>query len=127
MTYTQKKQRNAKTHYLPLSAQAIRLLKAIKATQINKLESKDESVFAHLPGKRTTGRPLKKWATAAKINKNIHMHVGRHTFATLALTNGVSLYTVSKMLGHSDLSITQVYAEVIDEMKQKAADMIPSL
>jgi site-specific recombinase XerD len=45
----------------------------------------------------------------------------------MALTNGVSLYTVSKMLGHSSIAVTQVYAEVIDEVKQKAADLIPML
>ena len=55
------------------------------------------------------------------------MHVGRHTFATMALTNGVSLYTVSKLIGHSSILIKQIYAEVIDEVKQKAADLIPML
>lgn len=127
LTYTQKKQRNAKTHYLPLSTQAVNLLPEIENSQIKKLGREHEFVFAHLPDKRMLNRHLKSWATAAKLKKNLHIHVSRHTFATLALSNGVSLYTVSKLLGHSNIAITQIYAEVVDEMKQKAADMIPTL
>jgi site-specific recombinase XerD len=127
LTYTQKKQRNAKTHYLPLSAQAVSLLADIESFQIKKMTAKHELVFAHLPDKRMLNRHLKSWAEDAELKKNLHIHVGRHSFATLALTNGVSLYTVSKMLGHSNISVTQIYAEVVDEMKQKAAELMPSL
>jgi len=127
LTYTQKKQGNTKTHYLPLSSQSQDLLISIKEYQKRELGSIQPLVFGHVPDKRVINKNLKAWAKKAKLNKNIHIHVGRHTFATLALTNGVSLYTVSKMLGHSNISITQVYAEVIDEIKQKAADLIPKL
>jgi len=84
-------------------------------------------VFAHVPPKRKINYQLKAWAKKAKIEKNIHIHVGRHTFATLALTSGAALYTVSKMLGHSKIGTTQIYAEVIDSVKKQAADMMPSL
>ena len=127
LTYTQTKQGNTKTHYLPLSSQSLELLGSIKKYQIREFGATLPLVFGHVPGKRVINNNLKTWARKAKLSKNIHIHVGRHTFATLALTNGVSLYTVSKMLGHSNIGITQVYAEVIDEMKQKAAEMIPSL
>ncbi|MBK5286826.1 MAG: tyrosine-type recombinase/integrase, partial [Bacteroidia bacterium] len=86
-----------------------------------------ETVFRHLKSKRAVLGNLKQWAKAASIKKNIHIHVGRHSFATLALSNGVSLYTVSKILGHSSIAQTQIYAEVIDEMKQYAADLMPVL
>jgi integrase len=118
LTYSQKKQRNSITHYLPLSAQALRILDDIKVFQTAKLGEMNEFVFA---------RHLKKWEAEAKLNKRLHIHVGRHTYATLALSNNVSLYTVSKMLGHSNISVTQVYAEVIDKVKQEAAEMLPSL
>jgi len=127
LTYTQSKQQNVKTHYLPLSRQSLRLLPAIGKRQIEVLKGKNELVFAHVPPKRKMNSQLKAWAKKAKIEKNIHIHVGRHTFATLALTSGAALYTVSKMLGHSKIGTTQIYAEVIDSVKKQAADMMPSL
>ena len=127
LTYTQTKQGNTKTHYLPLSAQALNLLPRIGKRQMEVIQDKSELVFAHVPPKRKMNSQLKAWAKKAKIAKNIHIHVGRHTFATLALSYGVGLYTVSKMLGHSKIGTTQIYAEVIDEVKQKAADMMPVL
>jgi site-specific recombinase XerD len=127
LRYTQKKQGNNQTHYLPLSAQALNLLKDIKNTQRMLLKEQSDFVFIHVQEKRLMNRHLKAWAKKAKLYKNIHIHVARHTFATLSLTNGVSLYTVSKMLGHSKISTTQIYAEVIDEVKQRAAEMMPLL
>ena len=127
LIYTQKKQGDSITHYLPLSAQAISFLQLIKKRQKTTRFKGSEYVFAHVGSKRTVLFNLKTWAKKAKLDKNIHMHVGRHTFATLALTNGVSLYTVSKLLGHSNISVTQVYAEVIDEVKQKASELMPIL
>lgn len=53
--------------------------------------------------------------------------MSRHTFATMALTLGADLYTVSKLLGHQDISVTQVYAEIIDEKKDKALDLTNGL
>ena len=69
-------------------------------------------------------RPLKKWIASAGIHRNITFHRFRHTFATLQLTNGTDIYTVSKMLGHTNVNTTQVYAKVIDEKKNKAAEAI---
>ena len=95
--------------------------------QIKILGNINSFVFKHLPSKRVILWHLKKWTRQLGIDKNVHMHVGRQTSATLVLTNGVSLYTVSNMLGHSSIAVTQVYAEVIDEVKQKAADLMPEL
>jgi len=50
--------------------------------------------------------------------------MARHTFATLQLANGTDIYTVSKMLGHTNVKTTQVYAKVVDEKKNKAANAI---
>ncbi len=59
---------------------------------------------------------LKEITTLFEINKNITFHSARHTFATtVTLLNGVPIETVSKLLGHSKLSTTQVYARVIEE------------
>jgi site-specific recombinase XerD len=57
---------------------------------------------------------LKEIAELCGIEKDISTHTGRHTFATLALNNGVSLENVSKMLGHSSIKMTKRYARVRD-------------
>lgn len=60
---------------------------------------------------------LKEIADLCGINKNLTFHLARHTFATtVTLTNGVPIESVSKMLGHSDIRTTQIYAKVV-EMK----------
>jgi site-specific recombinase XerD len=67
---------------------------------------------------------LAKWVGLAGIKKDVTFHSFRHTFATLQLTFGTDLYTVSKMLGHRDIKTTQIYAKIIDETKRAAADRI---
>lgn len=48
----------------------------------------------------------------------------RHTYATLQLSNGTDIFTVSKMLGHTNVRTTQKYTKVVDEKKENAADAI---
>lgn len=58
---------------------------------------------------------LKELADVCGISKNLSMHVARHTFATsVTLSNGVPIETVSKMLGHTSLKTTQIYARIVD-------------
>ncbi len=65
---------------------------------------------------------LKEVATLCGITKNLTMHMARHTFATtVTLSNGVPIETVSKMLGHTKLATTQIYAQVLDN--KVSADM----
>lgn len=54
-------------------------------------------------------------------------HSPRHTHATMMLTLGVDLYTVSKLLGHTNIQTTQIYAKLVDESKKKAIDLIPNI
>lgn len=54
------------------------------------------------------------------------MHCGRHTHATMMITLGADLYTVSKLLGHTNIQVTQIYAKIVDESKKKAIDLIPN-
>ena len=57
----------------------------------------------------------------------ITFHLARHTHATMMLTLGVDLYTVSKLLGHTNIQTTQIYAKLVDESKKKAIDLIPNI
>jgi len=53
-----------------------------------------------------------------------HLPLCRHTYATIQLTNGTGIYTVSKMLGHTNVRTAQIYAKVVDEKKEDAANAI---
>jgi len=64
---------------------------------------------------------------AMDIEKNIGFHTARHTFATLILEATGDLYTVSKLLGHKQISTTQVYAKIVDSKKQDAVNLLPNL
>jgi site-specific recombinase XerD len=59
---------------------------------------------------------LQELADICGITKHISSHLARHTFATtVTLSNGVPLETVSKMLGHTKISTTQIYARIVDK------------
>lgn len=81
-------------------------------------------VFEGLPDPSWISRPLAIWVQKAGIKKHITFHCFRHTYATLQLSGGTDVYTVSKMLGHTNVRTTQVYAKVVDEKKKKAAETI---
>ena len=58
---------------------------------------------------------LKELKDLCRINKQLHTHIGRHTFATMALNRGIPIEVVSKMLGHSNIKQTQHYGKLIDK------------
>ena len=91
-------------------------------------ENDSDKVFHDFPTcEEWHNRKIREWAKAAGITKRISFHVARHTFATLALGNGADLFTVSKLLGHTKITTTQIYAKVLDEGRKKAVDAIPEL
>lgn len=69
-------------------------------------------------------QPLRKWLSAAGITRRITFHRFRDTFATLQLAAGTDIYTISKMLDHSSVSTTQIYARIMDATKRQAIERI---
>ena len=114
LNFTQQKTKGVE--YMPISPQALELC--------GEPRKPNQLVFEDLPDPAWVSRPLKKWIETAGIKKKITFHCFRHTFATLQLSSGTDIYTVSKMLGHSNVKTTQIYAKVVDEKKKKAAHAI---
>ena len=66
---------------------------------------------------------LKEIADFCGIKKNLTTHVARHSFATLSISYGVPIESVSKMLGHTNIRTTQIYAKIIDTKLSADMDM----
>lgn len=102
-------------HNHPISETAYNILKSQNTTK--------GLIFGEIEYSQIT-RPLKEWLEIANINKKISFHNFRHTYATLQLANGSDIYTVSKLLGHKNVSTTQIYTKVLDKNKIEAANRI---
>lgn len=103
---------------IPLSANAI--------AQLPKRGHKGERIF-NLPMAWVIERELDRWVKSVGIEKHITYHCSRHTHATLLLTYGADIYTVSKLLGHTRVQTTEIYAKIIDDKKRQAVDLIPTI
>lgn len=115
--FTQKK--TGGLEYLDISAQAAELL--------GERGKPNENVFTDIHSPSCTNEAIKRWVLRAGIQKEITFHCARHTFAVMMLDLGTDIYTVSKLLGHRELSTTQRYAKVLDKNKQAAVSKIPDL
>lgn len=104
--------------YLPLSNEALKWMPERGD------KTADEHVF-DLP--TTINQLIKPWAKAAGISKRFTFHTARHTFATMMLTLGADLYTTSKLLGHTTVTMTQVYAKIINKKKDDAVNLTNGL
>ena len=112
--FTQQKTKGVE--YMPISDQAYQLC--------GERGDSDRLIFEGLQDPSWISRPVARWVEAAGITKHITFHCFRHTYATLQLTSGTDIYTVSKMLGHKKVTTTQIYAKIVDEKKEAAANAI---
>ena len=117
LIYTQKKTKGAEN--LPVPEQAIKLL--------GERKNDKDLVFDGLEYGADKNKLLANWVMKAGITKHITFHCARHSFATLQLTHGTDIYTVSKLLGHKNLKTTEIYGHVISKKKIEAASRIPEL
>lgn len=87
----------------------------------------EDKVFADAPTLGCANRALKHMAKRANIDKEISFHCSRHTFATMTLTAGGDIYTTSKLLGHSNIHTTEIYADVVMDKKADAVNLMNGL
>lgn len=103
---------------LPLSAEAAKWM-PVRGDAKN-----DDCIFNLMAADSTHALHLSHWAKSAGITKHVTFHVARHTFATMMLTAGADLYTTSKLLGHSNVATTQIYAKIVDSKKVEAVNLV---
>jgi len=108
ITSRQKTHNKVKIPILPIAEELIEKYKGHIKTKKNK------TLFPNISNQKLNSY-LKEIADLCKIKKNLTFHIARHTFATtITLSNGVPIETVSKLLGHTKIATTQIYAKVIE-------------
>lgn len=103
--------------YLPLSKEAVKWMP-------ERGNAKDTDIIFALPSDSCVYKHLQQWVKAAGITKHVSFHVSRHTFATMMISLGSDLYTVSKLLGHTNIKVTEVYAKLVNEKKFEAVNLV---
>jgi integrase len=105
--------------HIPLPLQAIKWMP--------KKSSNSDKVFPTLRYDNVQ-KYIPIWAEKAGItNKAVTFYVSRHTYATMLLTLGADLYTVSKLLGHTSIRHTQRYAKIVNKKKDDAISKLDNL
>ena len=105
------RQKTNTTVRVPLLPEAVQLVKKYKDHPVAVAKG---TLFPVVSNQRMNGY-LKEIAEICGINKNFTFHLARHTFATtVTLSNGVPIESVSKMLGHTSIRTTQIYAKVVE-------------
>jgi len=106
-----KRQKNGNSVKIPLLPKALSLIETYKT---HPKVIRNGTLFPTISNQKLNSY-LKEVANLCAINKKVTFHMARHTFATtVTLSNGVPIETVSKILGHTKIATTQIYAKVIE-------------
>lgn len=115
----------------PISDEALELIGFENNTDnvedpVRKDETKQCQTGLVFPGLKSslTQTDLPKWLKAAGITKDITYHCSRHTFGSLQVDAGTSIYVVQKMLAHKNVSTTQIYSDMSDDRKRESVNRI---
>lgn len=117
--------KGSKQRLIPLGEDAIEILREyLQDGRLKLLKSlTSEEVFLNSRGKKLSRqgfwKNLRAYAIKAEIKQKVYPHMLRHSFATHLLENGADLRSVQTMLGHADISTTQIYTHVIQERLKK--------
>ena len=114
LNFTQRKTK--KVEYHMISDQAVELM--------GDPGEPNDRVFEGLIYSAYSNKHFAQWIGAAGITKKITFHCLRHTYSVNQLLNGTDIFTLSKMLGHTSVKTTQIYAKIVDQTKRKAANSI---
>ena len=108
-----------KERVIPMYTKAVKALSEhVEVTRPNMVaDEHEQDLFVNMNGVRMTRQGfwkiLKHYQAKAHIEKDITPHTLRHSFAAHLLENGADLHAIQEMLGHSDLSSTQIYAHIV--------------
>jgi len=94
---------------------------------IGNSEDDADGLIFNLPTHAACVKSLKRWALLAGVHKHVTWHVGRHSFATNILADGADIKTVSSLLGHSSVRMTEKYTHAVDKLKKEAVNSLPKI
>lgn len=133
---TVKTQKTGSVVYIKLPSKALEIIEKYRAMafvsegfifpimcKYKNLESAKYRLQAISSATAYINKDLRKLADLACIDKHIHFHTSRHTWATRALRKGMRIEYVSKLMGHASIKTTQVYAKIVNEELDKAMDV----
>ena len=119
--------------YIPICEEVLAILSK-RLPKVHKVHNEKSYVFCKPNGFPFTGdfisKMFKRTCKAAGIDKAIHFHSLRHSFASNLAQRGISLYTIKELLGHSSISTTEIYSHLnMDSLKEaiKTLDASTSL
>jgi len=116
--------KGSKDRSLWIGEEDLELLRAWRERQAKDVEGNPAHVFTTLAGRKVSGRYVQKMvarlAAKAGIQKNVHPHTLRHSFATDLYRETSKIRLVQKALGHSNLATTQIYTHIVDDELEDA-------
>ena len=110
--------KGSRERMIPIGSMAVAAVKEylVKSRPLLIQKIDEKALFVNINGGRLTRQGfwkiIKQYKNQAKINKDITPHTLRHSFAAHLLENGADLRSIQEMLGHSDISSTQIYAQI---------------